>query len=191
MSKAKVQVNGCYNVKSNRILWRTVINDARATDWQAIENGEDFPQTIDGLKQWMHAENLDIQNEWERWQTELLEIGIAGTRNPRVWDYGQQTQFWVPLPMDMRKAEPEIKLPSRLVCINAEGRDELTAGREYNVISTKNNLVMIVNDLGVQEQYFLDRFKVEFPKENRNHGKEARTTTSSRRDCRAGSCHDR
>ena len=159
MSKANVQINGYYSVKSNRILSRRVVNDANVTDWEVISDIDEFEQSVDGLKQWMHVQNLSINNEPERWDTDELRVGIAGERNPHVWDYGQRVQFWIPLARDMVEEREIQTVGTKVVCVNVIGLDELTEGREYNVESTDNELVTITNDNGQSKQYLMDRFK--------------------------------
>jgi len=161
MSKANVQVKGFYDVKSNRILCRNVINDANVTDWEKIDDIDEFEQSVDGLKQWMDVHNLFIGSKGERWDVSKLTKGIAWSRNNHVWEYGQRMQFWIPLPEDMEEEEVKIEMTgNRVVCINASGREQLTEGREYNVLKQEKEIILIVDDSGNQEKYFADRFKV-------------------------------
>ena len=171
MSKANVQVNGFYDVKSNRILYRNVINDVNVTDWEKIDDIDDFEQSADGLKQWMGRDNLRILGnpQWPKmqtfpvdtWKPSELTKGIAWSRNNHVWEYGQRMQFWIPLPEDMEEEDAKIEMTgNRVVCINASGREQLTEGREYNVLKQEKDIILIVDDSGNQEKYFSDRFKV-------------------------------
>ena len=154
----KIQINGFYDVRSNRILWRNVVNDANVSDWQKLEDIDGYPQTVKGLQEWMFRQNVDGTDQWDLTK---LKKGIAHSRNPHVWDYGQRVQFWIPLSEDMvePKPRPEFQNDILVVCINATGLDELTEGREYNVVSWDDDLMIVVNDLGERKAYFPDRFK--------------------------------
>jgi hypothetical protein len=91
-----------------------------------------------------------------------LHKGIANSRDPHVYEYGQRQQFWIPLPEDLATTPVVDFVLTNLhvVCVNVLGLDdELTEGREYEMKALDESFVTIVNDKGERKQYLMERFK--------------------------------
>jgi hypothetical protein len=149
--KAEVVLDGFRVVRSNVILFRTVLNDANVGprwwihDWYVVGLGPK-EHSLQGLKDWMAADGhydmtILVQRAWDS----------------HLWDYGLRQQFWVPVPSDNVWSNPIGK--SRAVCVDATGRDWLEVGKEYKVEGASEDMVVVVVD-GQDRECLADRFRI-------------------------------
>ena len=138
-----VIIDGFQVVKSNRILCRTVVNDAVVGPWSKLEYTK--ANTMDGLHEW-------IRRAGSHWDPELL--GGPGLFDSHLVDYGLRLQFWVPTD------EEAISGGAGVVCIDVEGVEEfMTEGTAYELVGRADGLYVVVCDDGERREFDPDRFE--------------------------------
>ena len=125
------------------ILWRTVVNDAVVGDWQELPDVREH--TENGLKEWMSREKGKIGETWDGSKL------VPGGFDHRLRNYGLRLQFWIP-------DEPKLELVE-VVCEDVTGLDDLTPGKRYNGVTSRDGLYEIEDDRGQKKGFFKERFR--------------------------------
>ena len=148
-------------IRSSRLCvkYRTVVNDAVVGEWKDIP--EIRPPTYDGIVQWMkHQGGYDLSQL-------IKDCGW----DKRLVNYGMRQQFWVPTSEDLIKEAQEAQQGVKdqgaiqgrvVVCKDDCGDCGLTKGKEYGIVTYLDlGMVRVVNDKGIEQDYFQDRFHSE------------------------------
>ena len=135
-----VVIDGFTVEKSNRILWRTVVNDANVGPWELLDGVKEH--SLEGLRRWMHRRpGYDFEKvQREGW-------------DHHVYAHGLRMQFWIPFPNEGMK--PGIQV----VCVDAFGLEGLTEGKVYNVDALDGDLFVLVDDNGEKGEFLIERFR--------------------------------
>ena len=141
------------------VKFRSVVNDAVVGEWNDMP--EIQPPTYDGIVRWM-----DKQGGYD-----LTQLNKNGGFDSHLVNYGLRQQFWVPNEEDFRKEHQEAQeggsgkgvIPGRVVvCKDDCGDCGLTKGKEYGIVTYLDlGMVRVVNDKGIEQDYFQDRFHSE------------------------------
>jgi len=130
------KVAGC-----KRIQERHVVNDATVGPWKVFEAyPEDLPQTAEALKEWL------VENGYHE------EFG-GGSFDENIHNYGLRHQFRIPV---MKKSTVQ-RTPTAAICIESIGVS-LTEGKRYEVKDMQDDMIVIVDDDGVESEFLRERF---------------------------------
>ena len=143
------------------VKFRSVVNDAVVGEWNDMP--EIQPPTYDGIVRWM-----DKQGGFD-----LSLLNKNGGFDFHLVNYGLRQQFWVPNEEDFRKEHQEVQeggfgkgvIQDRVVvCKDDCGDCGLTQGKEYQIVTYLDlGMVRVVNDKGIEQDYFSNRFIAEKP----------------------------
>jgi len=138
--------------RSNRVLFRDVVNDAVVgpwvIDWVPDADPPLREHSITGLREWMACVG---DYDSEKLEGPLLPF------DEHLWNYGLRMQFWVPSLADLELPANEGRVTA--TCLDATGRDWLEEGKEYLVRGMRDGMVTVLVS-GDERECMADRFRI-------------------------------